>query len=117
MVQYRENNNIFMGNIAFGSEYLPILRNHCIYKSQKKIADKVDKKHEPGVIDGCGVAGQVYDEEGCGRTFFNFVADKVAKDCGLEASDGDSMINNIGYQHLCVVSPKNFHLSCTVVRL
>ena len=51
------------------------------------------------------------------ENFFPFLADKVAMDCGLEGSDGDSMINDIGCQHLCVISSKNFKLNCTVVRL
>ena len=48
-----------MGNIAVGSEYLTILRNHCIYKVQRKTDDAVDKHHATGIIDGCDVSGQV----------------------------------------------------------
>ena len=33
--------NIYMGNIAVGSEYLPILRDRCISKVQIKVADTV----------------------------------------------------------------------------
>ena len=58
MGQYGEK-YIPMGNIAVGSEYLPILQNHCIYKVQRKLADIVDGHHAPGVIDRCAVAGQV----------------------------------------------------------
>ena len=77
----------------------------------------MDEHHAPGVIDGCVVAGQVSDEECCGRTFVNFVSDKVAKGFGLEGSDGNIMIHDIGRQHLCGVSSINFNLRCTVVRL
>ena len=47
-----------MENIAIGSEYLPILQNHCISEVQSKVAGTVDDHHAPGVIDGCDVAGQ-----------------------------------------------------------
>ena len=56
MGQYREKINI---NIAVGSEYLPIIWDHCISKVQSKLSDTVDDNHYPGVIDGCAVAGKV----------------------------------------------------------
>ena len=48
-----------MGNISVGSEYLPILQNHCISKVQSKVADAVNGHNAPGVLDGCAVAGHV----------------------------------------------------------
>ena len=48
-----------MGNISVGSEYLNILRYHCISKLQKKLANTVDGHHAPGVIEGCDVSGRV----------------------------------------------------------
>ena len=58
VVQYREKNSISMVNISVGSEYFPILRDHCISKVQRKVSDSVDEHHSPGVIDGCVVAGK-----------------------------------------------------------
>ena len=51
------------------------------------------------------------------ENFCPFLADKVVKVCGIEVSDFDRIINTIGCQHLFVVSSKNFHFRCTVVRL
>ena len=48
-----------MGKIDVVNEYLPILQDHCIYKVQGIVADTVDEKNAPCVIDGCDVAGQV----------------------------------------------------------
>ena len=47
-----------MGNIAVGSEYLPILQNHYISKVQSKVADRVNENNAPGIIDGCAIVGQ-----------------------------------------------------------
>ena len=47
--------------------------------------------------------------------FFHFVADKVTKDFGLEGSDGDITINDIGCQHWCVFYNNDFNLRCTIV--
>ena len=54
-----EKKDISMGNIAVESEYLPILRDQCISKLQRKLSDKLDKHYSPGVIDGCAVAAWV----------------------------------------------------------
>ena len=35
------------------------------------------------------------------ENFFHFVADKYAKDFGLEGSDGDITINDIGLKYQC----------------
>ena len=47
-----------MGNISAGSEYLPILRYQCIYKSRIRVADTVGGQHVHGVIDGYSITNQ-----------------------------------------------------------
>ena len=46
-----------MGDIAVGSEYLPIIRYHCINKVHSKVDDRVDEHYKPGIIDRCAVSG------------------------------------------------------------
>ena len=48
-----------MRDIAVGSEYLPILRDRCIYKVQIKLVYTMDDDHAPGFIDGCAVICRV----------------------------------------------------------
>ena len=43
-----------MGNIAAGSEHLPILQNHCIPKVYRKVADTVDSEDMGDGIKGSG---------------------------------------------------------------
>ena len=48
-----------MGNIAVGTEYLPIIPDQCAYKVHRKVSDIVDDHYEPGVIAGYTDSGQV----------------------------------------------------------
>ena len=95
--QWEQWSNLAMGNIVLGCEYLTIPQDACIPKVQRKVADTVNGHHTPEVIGGCGISGRVWYEEVSGRTFIHCGAEKVAKDFGLEISDGDIKINALGW--------------------
>ena len=56
----------------------------------------LDEHRAPDIVGGCYVEGQVYDQEGCGITFINFISEKISNGFYIEGSDGDSMVNVIG---------------------
>ena len=58
LVNIEKKINIYMGNISAGSEYLPILRYQCIYKSRIRVSDTVGGQHVHGVIDGYSITNQ-----------------------------------------------------------
>ena len=98
MSQYREQeSDLYIDNTDVGRKYFPIPQDLFITKVKSKTGNTLDENHATEVIGEYDVAGQVYDEEYCGRTFIHFGTEKVTKGCGLEVSGDNSIINDIKF--------------------